>query len=136
MEVSRWSILLIYLFILHSNHSFLSQYYYTQPLPSTLLPSPLKRGSPHLGYQSTLAHQLTAGQCTSSSLKGRQGNPVRRTGSTGRQQSQGQPTLQLLEDRHEDQAAQLRHICRVVVGGGRSSPCSHFGWSPPKVQVS
>ena len=79
----------IYSFI----HSFIHFTFRMQPpsplsLPLHILlhilpsPSPLRRGP--LGYQPTLAHQVTSGLGTSSPTKARQGSPVKETGSTGR----------------------------------------------------
>jgi hypothetical protein len=77
-------------------------------------------------YQSILAYLVTAGLDTSSPTKARQGSPVKGGGSTGRQQSQGQPLFQLLGELHEDKAAHLLHMCRRP----RSSPVySLFGGS-------
>lgn len=62
-------------------------------------------------YQPTLAHQVITRLDISSPTEGRQGIPFRGTRFTGRYQSQVQPSLQLLGDLHEDQAAYLLHIC-------------------------
>jgi hypothetical protein len=59
-----------------------------------------------------------------SPTEARQGGLVRGMGSTGRQQIQGHPLLQLLGDWPLDQAALLLHMCE----GPGSSPCSLFGW--------
>jgi hypothetical protein len=69
-----------------------------------------KGEAPH-EYQHILANQVTSGVSIFSPTEARQSNPFRETGSTGRQQSQGQTLLQLLEDLCEDQTAHLQHVC-------------------------
>ena len=66
-----------------------SPYIVPFPFPSTPHSS-LRRGRPS-GYQLTFAHQVTSGLCTSLPTEARHDRPVRGMGSTGRQQSQGQP---------------------------------------------
>jgi hypothetical protein len=71
------------------------------------------------------------------SHRGQTGSPVRGTGATGSQQSQGKPLPQMLVDPFEDQPANLLHMCEEP----RSSPCLLFGWwfslwEAPRVQVS
>jgi hypothetical protein len=73
---------------------------------------------------SYLRHQVPAGLVTSSHTDARQGGSFKGTGSIGRQQIQEQPSLQLLGDLHEDQAAHLLQMCI----GHRSSPCMFFAW--------
>jgi hypothetical protein len=63
-----------------------------------------------LVYHPTIAHQVAAGLGAFSPTEARQGDPVRRTGSIGRLQIQGQLWLQLLPDPHEDQTAHLLHM--------------------------
>jgi hypothetical protein len=58
------------------------------------------------------AHQVAAGLGASSPTKARQRSPARENGSTGRQQNQRQPLVQLLEDLNEDQATKLLHMCK------------------------
>lgn len=71
------------------------------PIPPQLL---LWEGGKAPGYHPTLAHQVycKTRSISSSPIEARQGSPVRGTGSTGREQIQGQPLLQLLGDPHED----------------------------------
>jgi hypothetical protein len=104
-------------------------------------PSPLRRGgrTPPSFRINPPWHltQVTAGPSTSSPTEARQDCTVRQTGSTGRQQSQDKPPLQLLWDLHEDHAAHL--LCMCV--GPRSRPWMLFGWwfslwEPPRVYVS
>ena len=57
----------------------------------------------------------------SSPIKARQGIPLRRIGSIGRQQIERQPPLQLLWDPHEEQHAHLLHMC-----GGLGQACTQF----------
>ena len=71
-----------------------------------------------------MAHQVTSKLGTSFPTDARQGRPVRGTGSTGRQQSQGQPLLQLLGDLHEDQGEHLLHMYWDV---GAAYVCSLVG---------
>jgi hypothetical protein len=63
--------------------------------PPTPSRSPLRRGSPSPRNQPTLPNQVSAGLGTSSPSEARQGSPVRGIGSTGKQQSQGEPPLQV-----------------------------------------
>ena len=78
----------INLFTLHHDRTSL-----TQPLHSSPLPLPLRRGMPPSpGYQPTLAPHITAGQGISSPLEGKAAQLGEQDpGSTGRKQSQGQP---------------------------------------------
>jgi hypothetical protein len=83
---------LIYLFLHFTSWS-------KPPSPLGISPTPLlweRGGCP--GYQPILAHQVTARLGTPFPTEARQGSPVRGLGSTGRQQSQGQPPVQLLAD--------------------------------------
>ena len=57
------------------------------------LPFSSENGEPPSGYHPTLTHQVDAGLGTLSPSEARQGYPVRGTGSTFRQQIQGQPPL-------------------------------------------
>ena len=82
------------------------------------------KGKVLTGYTPTLAPQVTAGKDTFSLTEARQDSPVRGTGFTGKQESQGKPPCQLLGDLYEDKAAYLLHMCRDP----RSSPCMFFGW--------
>jgi len=79
----RSTIISINLFTLHPNIG-------------PLIPVPFSHNSPHStlsffpeallpGYHSTLGHQVTAGLGTSFPTEVRHGNPVMRTGSTGKQ---------------------------------------------------
>lgn len=63
-----------------------------------------------LRYQPTLVHQVTPGLVTPLLL--RPDKAVRRTVSTGRQQSQSRPHLKVLGEPHEDQATFLLRMCR------------------------
>ena len=63
-------------------------------------------------YQPTLAHKVITLLCIPSLTEIRPGNPVRRTGSTDKQNIRGQSLLQLLGETCEDQAAHLLHVCR------------------------
>ena len=65
-----------------------------------------------------LTYQVNAGLGAFSSTDARQGNSVRRMGSTDRQQNQGLLQLKLLGDPHEDQDELLIYMCRR----SRSSP--------------
>lgn len=85
------------------------------------LPPPLRRGEVLCGYQPTLVPQVMAGLGTSFPSDARQGSPVRRTGSTGRQQSQGKSSTPVVRYLHEDQAVHLLHMCR---GLGPALMCS------------
>ena len=84
-----------------------------------LPPSPLRivRLS---GYHLTLAHQVTTGLYP---LPPRP-DKAAQLGSIGRQQIQEQTLLQLLGDRHADQAVHLQHMCKRP----KSSPCLLSGW--------
>jgi hypothetical protein len=115
----------MYVFTLHPDFIPLSSQFPLHMAPPPYHPStsPLRRGRFFPGYQPTLAPQVTAELGTSSPFKGRQGSPVRGTGSIGRQQSQGKSPCQLLGDQYEDQAVHLLHMCR----GPRSSSYMLFG---------
>ena len=78
---------------------------------------------PH-GYQPSLAHQIVIGLGAFSPTEARQGSLVRGKGSKGKQQSQSQLLLQLLEDPHGDHAAQLLHIYKRP----RLEPMHAFTW--------
>jgi hypothetical protein len=74
--------------------------------------------------------QVNVGLGTPSPTEARQGSPVRRAGSTGREQGQGKRLLQLLGNL-EDQTAHLLHmsgglgpacVCSLVGGSGSESP--------------
>lgn len=86
---------------------------------------------PHIKFLQDLMHPLPLGPDKAIHLvAGVQRQAVR-------QQAQGQLLLQLLGDRHENQAVCLLYMCR----GLSSSPCSLFGWwpllwDPQSVQVS
>jgi hypothetical protein len=84
-----------------------------------------RRGNPSW-LQTHLAPQVTARLGTASPTEARQDSPVRGTGSTDRQQSQGKLLLQLLGDLHEDQAAQLLHMCNKGWGWGCLEPLYAF----------
>jgi hypothetical protein len=90
-------------------------YILAQVSPPPILPLPFscEKGGPPTccGYQPTLAHQVTAGLGTSYLTEVRQDSPVRGTGSTGWQQSEGQLQLQFWGEQHEDQIALLLQIC-------------------------
>jgi len=85
---------------------------FSQPPPHTV-PPPIPSFSPEKGEAplgiTPLAHQVTVGLGPSSSTETRQCLPVRRMGSTG----SGQPSLQLLGDPPEGQAAHLLHMLEV-----------------------
>ena len=86
----------IYLFTLY----MISVPFSFQSPPHTALPpSPLiwEGGSP-------MVHAITAGLGKD--------KVAQETGSTGRQQSQGQPLLQFWGNPHEDRAAYLLHMCQ------------------------
>jgi hypothetical protein len=88
------------------------------------------------GYQPDLA-QIIVWLSTSYSTEARQSSPAKRKESKGRQWSQSQPPLQLLRDLHEEQAANLLHMC----GETRLSPSMLFCWwfhlcEPPWTQES
>jgi hypothetical protein len=102
----------------------------THTLPWTPLSNiaPAPHSSPfsseYPGYHPPLA-QVTAGWGTSFPTEARQGGSVRGTGSTDRQQSQGQPLL------HGGRTWKTHpHICYIMGWGWspRSSPGLFFGW--------
>lgn len=108
---------LIYLFTVHSIAGPPSLPSYPAHSHTPLPPSSLRRGTHPCIHQTheylpTLTHQVIAILGTSSPTEGAQGKALRRTGSTGRQQNQGQTLLQLLRDLYEDQAAFLPYMCR------------------------
>ena len=112
----------MYLFTLHSDHS--SQ---LLPVPPVIEPLPhsfiSEKGAFPLGYQPTVAPQVTVGLGKSSPTAVRQDNPIRKTGGKYRQQSQSKSPLQFLGEHHEGQDS--------MCGRGwvlRSSPCMLFGW--------
>ena len=114
--------------LLHPDHSISSPAsLFSQSHPHitslTLFHSLQRRRCPH-SYQTVLLSEVPGGLSSFSPTETRQGSSARRKGSKGRQQSQRQPTLQLLGDPHEDQASHLLHRCR----GPTFSPCRIFGW--------
>lgn len=71
-----------------------------------------------------MAHPVSEGLTASSSTEAPRGSPVRGRRASGRQLSQRQPPLHLLEDPHEEQAAHLPQMCREP----RSSHRMLLGW--------
>jgi hypothetical protein len=120
---------LIYLFILHPDHC-------TPPYPLPYFsPSPLRGWRPPPRVSHT--HPDTSspsGLGASSPTEASQASTVRGTGSTDRQQIQGQPWIKLLGGLHENQAAhllymwggQLRHSEAEAVCEDSTSVL--FGW--------
>lgn len=109
--------------------------------PPSLPPLLLRQGEVPLGCYPTLAHPVSEGLTASSSTEAPRGSPVRGRRASGRQLSQRQPPLHLLEDPHEEQAAHLPQMCREP----RSSHRMLLGWwfslwepppPPPWAQVS
>ena len=81
------------------------------PYTTPQSPCLLRSGSSLNRNQPILAPQVTAGLGIYSSTEVRQDSPVRRAGSTGRQQSHGKPPFQLLVHLYEDQDV---HLCKVA----------------------
>jgi hypothetical protein len=98
---------------------------HTAPSPHSPFPFSSEKGEDSPGYHLTLAHQVTAGLGSSFPTETRQDSSVKGVRSTGRQQIQGQPPLQLLgEGLHTDQTAHLLRMC----WGPTSNLCLFFGW--------
>lgn len=97
------------------------------------LPPPLRRGEVLCGYQPTLVPQVMAGLGTSFPSDARQGSPVRRTGSTGRQQSQVNPSSSCWGTRMKSRP----HICYIYAGDlGPALVCSTGFVMKPKFSLS
>ena len=113
------SFLFIHLFTLYLDESFpclrSSQLLPPSSSPSMSPPFLLREEKTSHGCKPTLAYQVVIGLGTSSSTEARQGCPIKGKESKGRQQSQRQPLLLLLEVPHEDQAIHLLQICREGV---------------------
>lgn len=105
---------------MHHPHLSSKSHPYSDPPPATSL-SPLRTLRALPRKQSNLA-QVTAGLGTSSPIEARQNSPLRGTGSTHWEQSEGKPSLQVLGNPHEDQAVHLVHMCGVL----RSRACMLF----------
>jgi hypothetical protein len=78
------------------------------PIPSFLL----RRGVPP-GIITPI-NEVTGELATSTPAEARQSDSVRGMGSTDSQEIQGQSSIQLLGDLHEDQGAHLLHMCGGV----------------------
>ena len=115
--------------------------YQSRPPLFSLLPVTLSQiypPLPHsLGYHPILGQQVEVELISFSTTEAWPVSPARRRGSNGKQQSQREPLLQLLEDPHEDQAVYLLQMCRRP----RSNTCMLFSWwfslcEPPRTQVT
>ena len=103
---------------------------YTSPL-TPLSPSPLRVESPLHGYRPALAHQGPVVLSTASFIGAEQGSPARERESKGRQQSQRQFLLQLLEDPHDHQISHLLQkyrsptcVCSLIGHLVSITPCA------------
>jgi hypothetical protein len=68
-----------------------------------------EKGETLPGYHLTLVHQITAGLIASSPIEKNKATQLgeQNTGSTSRQQIQGLPLIQVLEDPHENQGVHM-----------------------------
>lgn len=108
--------LIIYLFTLHPSYCF------SDKLSSSLREWRIYWYLPNLVLQAF-------------PTEAREGSPVKGSRSSGRQQIQGQPLLQVLGELHENQAVHLLHTCLGPIFSSQSHFVWQFSlWKAPRIQ--